>query len=346
MSQKIEKKDLLISKNYLQNQLFDLCIVIINYRTSKLTIECLHSLESEIKALSSLKVVVIDNNSGDDSLPLIENAITSNNWQDWVLLIPSPVNGGFSYGNNVGIKAIQANNYLLLNSDTIVRHGAVKNLLEALEKYPQAGIISPRLEWLDETPQISCFRDRSPINEFINAAKTSIVTDIFNKYDVPLPVSDQVMEVEWTSFACVLIRKEVIDKIGLMDENYFMYFDDIDYCRRTREFGWQIIHYPLARIVHLRGGSGSVKKDIATRKRPPAYLYASRSLYFAKFYGIFGLWLANLLWLAGRSISLVREIIEKKPPQTCELEARDIWLNWYNPFKPYILGENNHGKKA
>jgi hypothetical protein len=313
-----------------------LAIVIVNYRTPQLVIDCLKSLEGEVQSNPTTQVIVVDNNSGDDSLPVIEKAIQDNTWQDRVSLIPSPVNGGFSYGNNLGIKAIQADNYLLLNSDTIVRHGAIKSLLEALEKYPQAGIISPRLEWLDETPQISCFRDRSPINELINAAKTGIITKIFNKYDVPLPVSDQVMEVEWTSFACVLIRKEVIDKIGLMDENYFMYFDDIDYCRRTREAGWQIVHYPFARVVHLRGGSGSVKKDIATRKRPSAYLYASRSLYFAKFYGIFGLWLANLFWLAGRSISLVREIIEKKPPQTCELEARDIWLNWYNPFKPYL----------
>lgn len=328
------------------SQVYTLCIVIVNYRTPQLTIDCLESLFPEMKNLPSTKVVVVDNNSADDSVSLIQNAIASNNWQDWILLISSPVNGGFSYGNNLGIKAVTANNYLLLNSDTIVRNGAVQALLSALEKYPQAGIISPRLEWLDETPQISCFRDRSPINELINAAKTSFITKILNEYDVPLPVSNQVMEVEWTSFACVLIRKEIIDKIGLMDENYFMYFDDIDYCRRTRELGWQIIHYPFARVVHLRGGSGSVKQDIATHKRPPAYLYASRSRYFAKFYGIFGLWLANLLWLAGRSISLVREIIEKKPPQTCELEARDIWLNWYNPFKPYILGENNHEKKA
>ena len=76
---------------------------------------------------------------------------------------------------------------------------------------------------------------------------------MLNKYDVPLPVSDTIREVEWTSFACVLIRKDVIEKIGLMDEDYFMYFDDIDYCCRTREAGWQIIHCPTARVVHLSG---------------------------------------------------------------------------------------------
>lgn len=315
-----------------QEDSYYLAIVIVNYRTPELVIDCLNSLASEIPSLPPTKVIVVDNHSGDDSVSLIKSAIVS---FDWVELIESEINGGFSYGNNVGIKAIKADNYLLLNSDTIVRKGAIALLLEALNKCPQAGIISPRLEWLDGEPQISCFRNRSPINELINSAKTGVITKILNKYDVPLAVSEETIEVEWTSFACVLIRKTVIEEIGLMDEDYFMYFDDIDYCRRTKKAGWQIIHYPFARVVHLRGGSGSVKKDIATKKRPPAYLYASRSRYFTKFYGVLGLWLANLLWLLGRSISYTREIIEKKPPQTCVLESRDIWLNWYNPLKPY-----------
>lgn len=330
----------------IEKEIYQLCIVIINYRTPQLTIDCLNSLVPQVKVLFSAKIVLVDNNSGDNSLEIINNTIATNHWQQSIDVIPSNINGGFSYGNNLGIKAIKAQNYLLLNSDTIVRDNAINILLEALEKYPQGGIFSPRLEWLDETPQISCFQNRSPINELINAAKTSVVTKILSKYDIPLPISNKVMEVEWTSFACVLIRGEVIEKIGLMDEDYFMYFDDIDYCRRSREVAWKIIHYPFARVVHLRGGSGSVKKDIATRKRLPAYVYASRSRYFAKFYGILGLWLANLLWLIGRSISLTREIIEKKPPQTCELEAKDIWLNFYNPLKSYNLKENCHEKKA
>lgn len=329
-----------------EKEIYQLCIVIINYRTPQLTIDCLHSLLPQVKNLSSSYVVIVDNNSLDNSVNLIQEAISLNNWQPWTSIITSKINGGFSYGNNLGIKAIKADNYLLLNSDTIVRDNAIKILLETLEKYPQGGIFSPRLEWLDETPQISCFQDRSPINELINAAQTGIVTKILSKYDIPLPVSNKVIEVQWTSFACVLIRAEVIEKIGLMDEDYFMYFDDIDYCRRSREAGWKIIHYPFARVVHLRGGSGSVKKDLITRKRPPAYLYASRSRYFAKFYGIFGLWLANLLWLMGRSISLAREIIEQKSPQTCDLEAKDIWLNCYHPLKPYNIKENYHEKKA
>jgi len=121
-----------------------------------------------------------------------------------------------------------------------------------------------------------------------------------------------------------------------------MYYDDVDYCRNAQKAGWQILHYPKARVIHLRGGSGSLKADVAARKRPPVYAYESRSRYFAKFYGCFGLWLANLLWLLGRSISLGRELVGNKKPHTCEFQARDIWTNWRNPMKPSSMLRSKH----
>ena len=312
-----------------------LCIVIINYRTPKLVIDCLASLENEIESGKD-SVIVVDNASGDDSISQIEGAIAKNSW-DFVKMLPSPVNGGFSAGNNLGIKAVKADAYLLLNSDTIVRTGAIAFLLQAMENNPEAGLISPRLEWPDGTPQISCFRYLSPISELIKAARTSLVTKLFKTYDVPLPVSDKPIKPQWTSFACVLIRQEVIEQIGLMDEGYFMYFDDVDYCRKAINAGWQILHCPQARVVHLRGGSSSVKAELATRKRPKPYYYASRTRYFTTFYGSVGLWLANICWLIGRSISLARELIKNKQPHTCEYEAQDIWKNWRSPMKPFLL---------
>ncbi|MEB3359571.1 MAG: glycosyltransferase family 2 protein [Synechococcales bacterium] len=309
-----------------------LAIVIVNYRTPNLVIDCLQSLQAEVDPSQDC-VVVVDNASGDDSVSQIDQCIQQNCWQSWVKLIPSPVNGGFSAGNNLGIKAVEADAYLLTNSDTIIRAGAVRELLSAMEQHPQAGLLSPRLEWLDGTPQISCFRYRSPISEFIEAARTSPISKLLRRYEVPIDVSNVPIKPEWTSFACVLIRKAVIEQIGLMDEGYFMYFDDIDYCRRARNAGWEILHWPTARVVHLRGGSSPVKAEMAARKRPRAYLYASRSRYFTTFYGPFGLWLANAGWMTGRAVSLLRELIGNKLPHTCELEAVDIWTNWRSPLK-------------
>ncbi|VXD10993.1 glycosyltransferase family 2 protein [Planktothrix paucivesiculata] len=310
-----------------------LAIVIINYRTPQLVIDCLKSLENQVE-LEHDRVIIVDNASGDNSVELLQQTIIDNQWFSWVKLLASPVNGGFSAGNNLGMKAIEAEAYLLLNSDTIVRQGAISSLLHAWKTHPEAGIISPRLEWPDGTPQISCFRYHSPISQLIDAAATGPITKLFQQYDVPIAVSNTPFEPEWTSFACVLIRQQVIQQIGLMDEGYFMYFDDVDYCRRVHQAGWQILHWPEARVVHLRGGSGSVKADMAAQRRPRPYLYASRSRYFAKFYGITGLWLTNLLWLVGRSLSWVRELVGNKQPHTCEFQGQDIWINCLTPLNP------------
>ena len=317
-----------------------LAIVIVNYRTPHLVVDCLASLQTEVKIGQDL-VVVVDNQSGDNSVEIIQQAVSENNWSEWVKVCPSPVNGGFSAGNNVGIKAVVADAYLLLNSDTIVRPGTIACLLEAMAAHPEAGMISPRLEWPDGTPQISCFLYHSPISELINSAATGPITKILKFSDVPIPVSDSPFEPEWTSFACVLIRREVIEQIGLMDEGYFMYYDDVDYCRQAKKAGWKILHWPQARVVHLRGGSGSVKSDVAARKRPPSYLYASRSRYFRKFYGLPGLGIANLLWLTGRTVSLGRELVGNKKPHICENASRDIWMNWQDPLKAPAL-PNKH----
>lgn len=320
------------SKNSVDSN--QLAVVILNYRTPQLVVDCLASLASQIDPQTQ-RVIVVDNASGDDSVTQIKGAIVAHQWQDWVQLLPSDQNGGFSAGNNLGIQAIHADNYLLLNSDTIVRPGAIKTLVSALDQYPEAGIISPRLEWPDATPQISCFRYHSPWSEAIDAARTSLITNLLHNFDVPIPTTDKSFEPQWTSFACVLIRRSVIEQIGLMDDGYFMYYDDIDYCRRTRQTSWKIRHIPDAHVVHLRGGSGSVKSDVASRKRPRPYLYASRSRYFTKFYGRWGLTLANLGWLLGRGVSALREILGQKAPHTCDRQWKDIWFQWRHPLKPY-----------
>jgi N-acetylglucosaminyl-diphospho-decaprenol L-rhamnosyltransferase len=325
--------------------MLQLAVVILNYKTPKLVVDALHSLEGNIDP-SEHTVVVVDNASGDESVELITQAITEYSWGNWASVIPSSLNGGFSAGNNIGIKAIDAEYYLLLNSDTLVRPKAIKKLLNAAKEYPEAGIISPRLEWPDSTPQISCFRYHSLVSELIDAAATGPITSLLARFVVWEEVSDDITEVEWTSFACVLIRRQVIKEVGLMDEGYFMYYDDVDYCRRTRNKGWKIINYPEARVVHLRGGSGSVKADIAQRKRPRSYLYESRSRYFAKFYGPMGITLANLMWLLGRSIAALREVVGNKTPHTCIHAEFDIWTNWLHPFKPSSMSSERNLKSS
>ncbi len=324
--------------NETQKKPAPLGIVIINYRTAAMTIDCLDTLAIEIERHTNVRVVIVDNLSGDDSPDIIEQAIAQRGWSDWCELLRSPVNGGFSSGNNVGMKHLRetgdAEAYLLLNSDTLVRPGAIGSMLQALHDNPKTGIVGVRLEWPNGEAQVSTFRYRTPISEFLGAAATGPLTKLFSGSETSMPVRDEPFEPEWVSFACCLIRKTVIDDIGLMDEGYFMYFEDIDTCRRAKKAGHGVLYWPNAHVVHLRGGTSSVKQNAAQRKRLPAYYYAARSRYFAKWYGLPGLWMTNGLWLLGRAIAKCRELAGR-PTHISDRASRDIWTHAIHPLRPY-----------
>ncbi len=311
-----------------------LAIVIVNYKTAALVEDALASLEDQIDATRDVAVVV-DNASGDDSVERLTETVARRRWDSWVRIVPAGRNGGFSAGNNVGIQFVDSEFYLLLNSDTIVRPGAIASLLEATKAHPEAGLIEPRLEWPDGEPQMSAFNWPTPVSELIQMAGTAAVTRVLRRHEVAIPIQDESRAVGWGSFACILVRKTVVDAIGLMDEGYFMYFEDIDFCRRARKAGFPTVYWPHAHVVHLRGKSSPVKTLQAERKRRPAYYYAARARYFAKFYGVAGLWFANACWMLGQGISLVRKVVHGRPPHACEREYADIWMNCFNPRKPF-----------
>lgn len=306
-------------------------VVIINYRTPDLVKQCVLSAMDDVSALDG-RIVIVDNASGDGSVDQLKAWLETLDGAGRVRLIASPENTGFSGGNNIGLNALDAEFYLLLNSDTLVRPGALKTMIAIMEARPDIGALGPRLEDMDATAQISAFRFHSPVSELIGGAGTGLVTRMLNAFDVPLAVSKEPVEADWVSFACVMIRKEAVDAAGPMDDGYFMYFEDADYCCALKKAGYLIVCDPSARVVHLRGGSSPVKARMAQKKRPPAYYYASRSRYFRKRFGPIGLVLANGLWLAGRGISYLRLLAGKTPPPACEAQGRDIWMNWRNPL--------------
>ena len=141
-------------------------------------------------------------------------------------------------------------------------------------------------------------------------------------------------EIEWASFACIVVRREVVEAIGPMDEGYFLYFEDAEYCLRARRAGWRIAWVPDAVAVHFRGGSGPVKALAAARKRMPAYYYASRTRFLYQAHGRLGLWAANAAWFAGRGIAQLRRLVGRAVPRANAAEARDIWINARTPLGP------------
>jgi len=309
-----------------------LLVVIINYKTPALTCDAVKSLAEQIDPACD-KVVVVDNASQDDSVESINDFIDVNGWGDWVSVIESDLNGGFSAGNNLGMQSFDAQYYLLLNSDAYVHGNAVEGLRVAADSNPRVGIIGPRLEWPDGSQQVSCFYNLSPANSFLQGAKTGVFTKLFGFFgskEVAIPlIQHNIEQPEWLSFACVLLRGEMVKEIGLMDEGYFMYREDNDYCRRAINAGWELEYVDSSHVVHLNKGDSNQ----SVIKRLPKYYFKSRSRYFLKYYGRHGLFLANISWSLGRCISLTREVIEGKEKSFHEQAWIDIWAGFAKKYE-------------
>lgn len=301
-----------------------LSIIIVNYKTPQLTIDCINTLKDQLDHQRD-HIVIVDNNSGGDDVTILSQWIENSNSSDYITLIPAPENGGFSYGNNIGIKAVEAEYYLLANADTLFRPNSIESLISATEKYPEAGMISCRLEFLDGEPQISTFNFHTPFSEMIDSANTSVITRMLNSYIVPQENSSEVTYPQWVAFACVLIKDEVFEKIGYLDEDFFMYYEDVDFCRRATNANFPIVCWPHAHVVHLQGQSSGVNKPGTENKRLPSYYYQSRTLYYRKNYGVLGPFIANVFWHLGRSISLLRELLFSKSRSLPKYQHIDIW---------------------
>lgn len=299
-----------------------LAIIVLNYRTPQLTLDCLTTLVPEVD--DDCVVVVVDNASGDGSADVIARTIEARGWGRFARLIRAPNNGGFAAGNNLGILSVDADAYLLLNSDTLVCPGAVRSLREALAQHRDAGIIAAGLLTGAGEVDTNRFRNLAPLSELLRAADTGPLTRTLARFDPVLPPTDASEEVDWVGFAAVVVRRAVIASVGLLDAGFFMYFEDVDYCRRAAAAGWRVRWWPHARIVHLQGGSSQLTGAADRRRRAPRSYYAARARYFTRYYGRAGLWLANGCWYVGRTIALARECFGR-PVRAREAEHRDIW---------------------
>ncbi|MEM9739553.1 MAG: glycosyltransferase family 2 protein [Pseudomonadota bacterium] len=310
---------------------YKVVVSIINYRTADLTLACATSVLSDLEGIDG-QVVILDNQSRDGSVETIEGWLSENSDRP-VCLIRSKTNSGFSGGHNQVFTAMQAEYFLVLNSDAVIRPGFFAKLLSVADAKSGTGIIAPRIETEDGTTQISRFRFPGPQSEFIRGAATAQLTALMKKHIVALspPVTEDL--VEWVSFACVLLRAEMVSDIGPMDEGYFLYFEDCEYCLRARKKGWRITLADEAVAVHFRGGSGPVKTLQAAQKRLPAYYYASRTRFFRHAHGVLGPVLCNIAWILGRAVAQLRRLIAKPVAPRTEHEMRDIWINTLRPLR-------------
>jgi GT2 family glycosyltransferase len=312
---------------------YKIAISIINFRTGEMTLTCVRSVLADMQGIDG-HVVVVDNLSDDGSAEQIADWIAAQPGDLPVTLVRSVTNSGFSGGHNQGIGAVRAEYYLVLNSDAILRPGFLRAILDAADARPDIGLFAPRIEYDDGGVQDSCFRFPSPGGELIRAARSSAVTRLLPRSEVSLGPDPDPAQIEWATFACILLRARMVAEIGPMDEGYFMYFEDAEYCLRARRAGWGIHPVPEAVAVHFRGGSGPVKSLKTERARLPRYFYSSRTRFLYQAHGYTGLIAANLLWYLGRAIKHASRLAGRSIRPMPAAEGRDIWTNTTRPLGP------------
>jgi N-acetylglucosaminyl-diphospho-decaprenol L-rhamnosyltransferase len=303
-----------------------LLVVIVNYRVAHLTIDCLRSVADEIGHIPDTRVAVCENGTGDDSAERIQRVIDDNGWNTWCSLKAIHPNLGFTGGNNVILgPAMQSKDppqyFLLLNADTIIRPYALRALVEFMDQHPKVGVAGSRLEEPDGSWQVSAFRFHTPLTEFEANLKLGLVTRLLKRWVTAPPERDEPFETDWVSGASIMIRGEVFQDIGLLDEGYYTYFDDMDFCFNARKARWPTWYVPDSRVIHLVGQTTGVTQK--KPKRQPSYVFEARRRYFLKNHSPLYAAMADLGRIFGLALWRLRVTLTGKEDPTAPHFLRD-----------------------
>jgi N-acetylglucosaminyl-diphospho-decaprenol L-rhamnosyltransferase len=260
----------------------DLSIVILNYNTRDHLRTCLESLRGEGSTSLSggaveAEVFVVDNASSDGSAEMVEQGFP------WVRLIRSPRNGGFAYGNNQALQHAVGDAILVLNPDTLLPRGGIAQLLERLAKHPEAGVIGPKLLKPDGSIHLACRRSfPTPSVAFYRLSGLSRLfpsSPRFGRYNLTFINPDLPIEVDSVCGACLLVRRTVVERVGRLDERFFMYGEDLDWCLRTQLAGWTVRYEPGIVVQHQHGAA-SRKRAVRTTY----HFFRAMDLFYRKHY--------------------------------------------------------------
>lgn len=286
--------------------------VILNYKTPDMTFEAATALARALDHVPGSRFVIVDNDSQDGSYESLQKAVEGSSFRDRCQVLASGHNGGFGAGNNFAVRQNlhgddPADCYLLLNSDAVPAELAIKRMYDFMLTHSDAGICGAYIHGPDGTPHHSAFRFPGIISEFEEQAHTGLISKLLAGHIVALDIPDHTVEVPWVVGACMMIRRETFERIGLFDETFFLYFEETDLCRRARQAGYSIYFVREAEVSHV----GSASTGLKRLDRPmPLYWFESRKHYFTTHHGPGYALVADLAWLAGRGLRGLRYLIE------------------------------------
>ncbi|TGD43765.1 glycosyltransferase family 2 protein [Pseudotabrizicola sediminis] len=289
--------------------------VILNWRTAEMT---LRSATAALAAMQGIDgaVVIVDNASGDGSFEQMTAAVAARGWDKGphgVRVLQSGRNGGFGAGNNFGIRAGlpggQRPDYVyLLNSDAFPAPDAIRALLAHLESHPGTGFAGSHIHGTDGTPHHSAFRFPSIAGEFEQAARFGPITRLLRRSVVAPPLPVATGRVDWLAGASLMMRQSVLDRIGLFDETFFLYFEETELCLRAARAGFPTDYVLESRVEHI----GSVSTGMKGWQRIPRFWLDSRMYYYTRSHGRAYALAATAAHVAGGLIWRVRALIQRR----------------------------------
>ena len=254
----------------------DLTISIVSYRTPDLLRGCLSALASERGSLE-MDVTVVDNASADGSVNLTRTEFP------WVNVIANPRNAGFGAAHNQVLRQARGRYWLILNSDAAPAPGALGTLVAALDADPAVAVAGPRLRYPDGSVQPSRRRFPTLATLFLESTQIQRFSPdnrVLRAYYLQDQSDDEPQDVDWLVGACLCLRAEAVRQVGVFDERFFMYSEEIDLCRRLKAAGWRVRYVPEAEVLHVEGASS--RADLAVRDQR---FQASKLAYAAKWHG-------------------------------------------------------------
>jgi GT2 family glycosyltransferase len=269
----------------------DLTISIVSWNIKDLLEKCLKSVFEHTKGIS-YEVFVSDNGSTDGTIEMVKKDFPQ------VKLIENGANIGFTKANNKVIREAKGRYVILLNSDTIITPRSMEALVKFMDEHPEAGAVGPKLEYPDGSPQPSCRSFPTIETELYKALFLDQLfpkSERFGKHMMSFWDHNDEREVDQLMGAAMFVRREVIDQIGLLDENIIFWFDEVDWCRRIKDKGWKIYFTPASKIYHYKNKGFAQWKGFRKSFNAMKIWRKSRNYYYRKHHGIPSMLLVNLL---------------------------------------------------
>ena len=311
--------------------MLDLSIVIVSWNVKDLLRQCLRSVISSQNSvvrqsrdlttdywLLTTEIIVVDNGSTDGSAAMVREEFPQ------VRLMANEANVGFTKANNQALAQCRGRTLLLLNPDTEVRPGALEAMVAYMDEHPEVGALGPQLLNPDGSVQSSRRRFPTLTTAFLESTVLQLWfpdNAVLRRYYVLDRPDDEVQEVDWVVGAAILIRREAWDQVGPLDEGFFMYSEELDWCRRARERGWRVVYLPAAQVVHYGAQSSEQVKPLQH-----IHFQRSKVRYFRKHHGPWQAEALRLFLLATYAYQLIEEGLKwlvghKRPLRAARVKA-------------------------